>query len=148
MLETGLLLTGCTLFGAAAVYDLRFRSIPDRVPLGLLAVFGVYAGVADQGPPLWAHLATAVVLLLVGFGLFAAGALGGGDGKLLAGAGLWVGPLDISLFLAGLGLLSLGLGLLSLLPLAATRRLRSNLPLAVAIAPPAIVVLSSRACSA
>ena len=148
MLETGLLVAGCALFGAAAVYDLLRRSIPDRVPLGLLAVFGVYAAVADSALPLWEHLATGVVLLLVGFGLFAAGALGGGDGKLLAASGLWVGLFDLSLFLAGFGLLSLGLALFSLLPFAVTRRLRSNLPMAVAIAPPAIVVLSSRACSA
>ncbi len=144
MLETVLLLAGCALFGAAAVCDLYSRSIPDRVPLGLLAVFGVYAAIA-QVAPLWTHLVTAAVLLLVGFGLFVAGALGGGDGKLLAVAGLWIGPFDISLFLVGMGLLSLGLGLFSLLPFAVTRRLRSNLPLALAIAPPAVVVLTSRA---
>ena len=148
MLEPGLLLICCALFGAAVVSDLVRRSIPDSVPLALLALFAVYAAVADQTAPLWTHIVTGAVLLLAGFGLFAAGALGGGDGKLMAAAGLWVGPLDIILFLTGMGLLSLSLGLFALLPFDATRRLRPNLPFAVAIAPPAIVLLTSRAFSA
>ena len=59
---------------------------PDSVPLALLALFAVYAAVADQTAPLWTHIVTGAVLLLAGFGLFAAGALGGGDGKLMAAA--------------------------------------------------------------
>ena len=37
------------------------------------------------------HLATGAGLLVVGFGLFALGAFGGGDAKLMAAAGLWMG---------------------------------------------------------
>ena len=96
---------------------------------------------------MWAHIAIGVVLLLVGFSLFSLSGLGGGDGKLMAVAGLWVGPHDLTLFLIGLGLISLCLSLFALLPFDSTRRLRSNLPFAVAIAPPAIILLALRAFS-
>ena len=96
---------------------------------------------------MWTHIAIGAVLLLVGFSLFAFGGLGGGDGKLMAVAGLWVGPHDLTLFLIGLGLLSLCLVLFALLPFDTTRQLRANLPFAVAIAPPAIMLLALRAFS-
>ena len=149
MLEPILLLVCCALFGAAIVSDLAGRWIPDSVPLGLLALFALYALLTDAHAlaPLWTHIATGAVLLLVGLGLFAIGGLGGGDGKLMAAAGLWIGPYDMTLFLLGLGLLSLSLTLFALLPFEQTRRLRSNLPFAVAIAPPAIVLLTLRAFS-
>jgi prepilin peptidase CpaA len=37
------------------------------------------------------HLLAGAVMLVVGFGLFARGFVGGGDAKMLAAAGLWVG---------------------------------------------------------
>ena len=147
MLEPALLLVCCALFGAAIVSDLAGRWIPDSVPLALLLLFALYAMTGAHMAPVWTHLVTGAVLLLVGFALFSFGGLGGGDGKLMALAGLWVGPYDMALFLVGMGLLSLGLALFVLLPFEATRRLRSNLPFAVAIAPPAIVLLTLRAFS-
>ena len=149
MLEAILLLACCALFSAALVSDLARRWIPDSIPLGLLGLFVLYVLLTDAPAmaPLWAHVLTAAVLLLVGFALFVLDGLGGGDGKLMAVAGLWVGPHDMTFFLFGLGLLSLGLTLFALLPFAPTRRLRSNLPFAVAIAPPAIVLLTLRAFS-
>lgn len=150
MLESVVLLACCALFGAAVVSDLVGRWIPDTVPLGLLALFLLYVSVADDTgmAPAWAHVLIGAVLLAAGFGLFTFGMFGGGDGKLAGAAGLWVGPLDVEFYLVGLGLLALGLALFALLPLDATRRLRSNLPFAVAIAPPAIVVLTLRVLSA
>ena len=147
VLESIVLLLGCALFGAAVVSDLARRWIPDSVPLGLLVLFVLYASLTDAHAlaPLWTHVLTGAALLLVGFVLFALGGFGGGDSKLMAAAGLWVGPYDMTFFLFGLGLLSLGLTLFALLPLEHTRRLRSNLPFAVAIAPPAIVLLTLRA---
>lgn len=147
MLEPVLLLVCCALFGAAIVSDLTGRWIPDSVPLGLLILFAFYALTGGHLAPVWTHLAIGTVLLLVGFTLFAFGGLGGGDGKLMASAGLWIGPHDLTLFLLGLGLLSLSLALFALLPFDTTRRLRANLPFAVAIAPPAIVLLALRAFS-
>ena len=147
MLEPALLLICCTLFSVAIVSDLAGRWIPDSVPLALLLLFALYAVTSSHMVPVWTHIATGLVLLLVGFALFAFGGLGGGDGKLMAVAGLWVGPHDLTLFLVGLGLLSLCLALFALLPFDRTRRLRSNLPFAVAIAPPAIILLTLRAFS-
>ena len=149
MLESIVLLACCTLFGAALVSDLTRRWIPDSVPLGLLGLFVLYVLLTDAHvmAPLWTHVLTGTILLLVGFVFFARGGLGGGDGKLMAAAGLWVGPYDMTFFLVGLGLFSLGLTLFALLPFEHTRRLRSNLPFAVAIAPPAIALLTLRAFS-
>ena len=147
MLEPALLSVCCALFGAAIVSDLTGRWIPDSIPLGLLILFAFYALTGGHLAPVWNHIAIGVVLLLVGFALFTFGGLGGGDGKLMAVAGLWAGPHDLTLFLIGLGLISLCLALFALLPFDTARQLRSNLPFAVAIAPPAIVLLALRAFS-
>ena len=147
MLEPALLLVCCALFVAAVVSDLTGRWIPDSIPLALLTLFICYALTIGHLAPVWTHIAIGTVLLLVGFTLFAFGGLGGGDGKLMAVAGLWVGPHDLTLFLIGLGLVSLCLALFALLPFDTTRQLRANLPFAVAIAPPAIVLLALRAFS-
>lgn len=147
MPESLLLMVCCALLGAAVVFDLLSRQIPNTVPLALLGLFALYAAVFGQREmvPLWAHVFTGAVLLGAGFALFLAGVLGAGDGKLMAAAGLWVGPAGMGSFLVGMGLLGLGLGLLSLLPFDATRRLRNDLPFAAAIAPPAIALLALRA---
>lgn len=147
LLEPVLLLVCCALFGVAVVSDLAGRWIPDSVPLALLILFVLYAATAGRMAPVWTHVAVGAALLLVGFTLFSFGGLGGGDGKLMAVAGLWIGPHDLTLFLAGLGLAGLCLALFALLPFDRTRRLRSNLPFAVAIAPPAIILLTLRAFS-
>lgn len=76
----------------AAAVDLRSRRIPNWLTFSLLL-----AGLA-QGFT-WAHTVTpgqSVLGFLTGFGLtfvlFGIGALGGGDVKLLAGLGAWLGP--------------------------------------------------------
>lgn len=149
LLEQLLLTACCLLLGAAMIFDILRREVPNLVPLAVLGLFVVQWFFVDHhGPmPLWTNIAAGAVLLALGFGLFLFGALGAGDGKLMAVAGLWIGPLDISAFLFGVGLLGLGVGLFCLLPFDATRRLRSNIPFAVAIAPPAIVLLALRAYS-
>ena len=86
-----------------------------------------------------------VVLLAAGFALYLGGRFGAGDGKLIAIAGLWIGPADLGFFLLGLGACALALSLFALLPFEKTRRLRSDLPFAVAIAPPAMAVMIPRA---
>jgi prepilin peptidase CpaA len=60
---------------------------------------------------LW-HCLTALVILTVGFGFFSGGYIGGGDVKLLAGAGLWFGWPDAGIFLV---LTSLAGGVLALI---------------------------------
>lgn len=135
------------LFAAAAATDLRGRTVPNAIPLSLLALFAVQAA-ADPtapgaSPP--AHVAVGAVLLAAGFALYCTGRFGAGDAKLLAAAGLWVGPADLSAFLLGLGACAFALVAVALLPMERARRMRRELPFAVAIAPPALAVIVPRA---
>ena len=148
-MEGMLVWVACGLFAASMVCDLRSRRIPNVIPLALLGLFAVYAATGAAGPPaaLWVHLAIGAVLLAGGFALYLSGRFGAGDGKLIAIAGVWTGPADLGLFLLGLGACALALSLFALLPFRKTRRLRSDLPFAVAIAPPAMAVMIPRALS-
>ena len=139
----------CGLFAASMVWDLHSRRIPNAIPLALLGLFVLYAVAGEVGPPgpLWVHLAIGGVLLAAGFALYLSGRFGAGDGKLIAVAGLWIGPADLSVFLLGLAACAFALSLFALLPFDRTRRLRSDLPFAVAIAPPAMAVMIPRALS-
>ena len=147
MMEGMMVWVACGLFAASVVCDLRSRRIPNVIPLALLGLFAVYAASGAAGPPagLWVNLAIGVVLLAAGFALYLGGRFGAGDGKLIAIAGLWIGPADLGLFLLGLGACALALSLFALLPFEKTRRLRSDLPFAIAIAPPAMAVMIPRA---
>lgn len=137
----------CALFATSMVCDLRSRRIPNAIHLALFALFAVYAASGAAGPPAvwWVHVAIAAVLLAAGFALYSSGRFGAGDGKLIAMAGLWVGPANLVPFLVGLGACALALALYALLPFDRTRRLRNDLPFAVAIAPPAVAVMIPRA---
>ena len=145
MVELLLLILCCALFAAAAVFDVLRREIPNTVPVGLVGLFALQVAIVGHRDMFWAHVLTGFGLLVAGFLLFRLGALGAGDGKLMATAGLWIGPAGMGGFLIGVGLLGIGLGLFSLLPFDATRRLRAELPFAIAISPPAIALLSLRA---
>jgi prepilin peptidase CpaA len=76
----------------AGAGDVMTRRIPNSLIIGIAALFLPAALVT--GMPLWImslHVATAAVLLLFGFGLFSFGVIGGGDAKMMAAAGLWLG---------------------------------------------------------
>ena len=141
----------CCLFALSIVTDLRRRLIPNAIPILLLTFFAAYVVMGGIKPVslLWEHLAVGGVILAASLTLYATGRFGGGDVKLLAVAGLWIGPspLHLSFFLFSMAAFSFALSLFSLLPFGSTRRLRSQLPFAVAIAPPAILVLTLRALS-
>jgi prepilin peptidase CpaA len=81
-----------TLVIAAAIGDLLTMRIPNW--LSGATALSVPPMAALAGMPLdvvqW-HLLAGAVMLVVGFGLFARGYLGGGDAKLMAAAGLWIG---------------------------------------------------------
>lgn len=82
----------CGLTIVATVCDLRRREIPDWIPavLGLCAVIFVALGWTDVG---WVGLGLGCVAAFVpALLLFALGALGGGDVKLLAVLGMGLGP--------------------------------------------------------
>ncbi|HUO22101.1 MAG TPA: prepilin peptidase [Caulobacteraceae bacterium] len=86
----------------AALTDLTSFTIPNRLNLALAAAFFVAAPLL--GAPLsmiGVNLAVGCGALVVGMGMFALGWIGGGDAKLFAAVGLWLGwPASIS-FLAG-----------------------------------------------
>lgn len=145
-MEDYILWMGCALFGVSITSDLRSRRIPNAIPLALLGLFAGYAFTGAAGPAesLWKNLVIGALLLGVGFVFYLGGRFGAGDAKLIAVAGLWAGPADVGVFLFGLGACALALSLFALLPFEKTRRLRADLPFAVAIAPPAIAVMIAR----
>lgn len=143
------------LAGASDVLTLR---IPNLLTVVLALAFLPFAALSGMSlEAIWLHLATGSVLLLFGFGLFAMGIFGGGDAKLMAAAGLWLGiPASVHFLLltalAG-GVLSLAVGLMlvasvdaefrssSLLHL--IRRFKPDVPYGFAIAAGAILALPS-----
>ncbi len=96
-------------FPAAMVYaafsDLARYEIPNWLSIALVVVFLALALGLGMG---WGELASragaGVLLFAVGAVLFALGALGGGDVKLLAASALWVGWSDIVLYLVAVAL--------------------------------------------
>lgn len=76
----------------AAVSDMMSMTIANRVPVILAVSFAVIAPMTGMDWMLYGwHLAAGTVVLVATFGLFAMGAMGGGDAKLLAAAAVWVG---------------------------------------------------------
>lgn len=98
----------------AAWRDVVSYEVPNWVSVFLLAAFAVVAVFAGMAPTTLAwHLAAGGTMLLVGWGLFALGLIGGADAKLLAAAAVWtswalLAELLLVMALLG-GLLALGL---------------------------------------
>lgn len=100
----------------AGAGDVMTRRIPNRLVIFVAAGFIPLA--ISVGMPVWMvglHFATAIVLLAGGFTLFSFGYIGGGDAKLMAAAGLWLGfpvvlPFLLFSAVAG-GLLAAAIGL-------------------------------------
>jgi prepilin peptidase CpaA len=92
LLVAALVLCFPALVLSAAFSDAITFTIPNWIPLALLALFPV-AGLAAGVPlsTLGVHLAVGVGVLAVGAGMFAMGWMGGGDAKLIAAAALWLG---------------------------------------------------------
>lgn len=91
----------CAIFpfclAMAAFNDLFSMTIPNRIPLAVLAAFPVAAymvglPLADIG----LHVAAGLLVFAVCFGMFAMNVMGGGDAKLLTACAFWFG-LNISL---------------------------------------------------
>jgi prepilin peptidase CpaA len=94
MIKDALLLTvfpAAMAFAAAA--DLVTMTVPNRIAILLVAGFFVLAPLAGLG---WTvigfHLLAGAAALILAFGCFAMGWIGGGDAKLFAATTLWLGP--------------------------------------------------------
>lgn len=97
----------------AAASDLVSMTISNRLCLVLLAAFVVCAATLGLGwPQLGWHLAAGGLVLVVCFGMFAAGWVGGGDAKLAAVTALWFGFEQLMPYLA---IAAIGGGVLTLL---------------------------------
>jgi len=74
----------------AALKDASTMTIPNWVSLVLLAAFFVATPFVWQGfSHFGEHLLVGVTVFLLGFAMFAAGWLGGGDAKLMAATSFW-----------------------------------------------------------
>jgi prepilin peptidase CpaA len=76
----------------AASSDLLTMTISNRVSLVLIGGFFVLAAVTGMNltEVLW-HMGAAGIVLVVAFGFFVRGWIGGGDAKLAAATALWLG---------------------------------------------------------
>ena len=92
MLDAATLLIFPLLMAFAGFSDMFTMTISNRVSLLLLAAFLVLA--LATGMPLetvgW-HLSCGAAILVVTFGFFAMGWIGGGDAKLAAATAVWMG---------------------------------------------------------
>ncbi|MET3665420.1 prepilin peptidase [Caulobacter sp. 1776] len=91
-IQISLLLIFPVLAIVGALKDLTSYTIPNWISLTLIAAF-VPAALAVGAPLSQIGLCLAVGLggLVLGMGMFAAGWIGGGDGKLFAVCALWLG---------------------------------------------------------
>ena len=125
----GLVFAGALV--AAAARDLRDRPIPNLLPAIRVAGFVPAAWFGQLGVGETAlHVAAAAAALAVAAALFALGAWGGGDAKLVAAAALWIGFVSMPRFLL---VMALAGGVLALVLLLVQGR-RAKVPYGVAIA--------------
>lgn len=133
------------VIAAAAVEDALRLRISNWTCLAVFLLALIAAGLHGLSPSLWQNLLTFLVLLLLGTFAFSAGALGGGDVKLLASLGLW---LDIRSAIWFLAAVLIAGGVLALLliagrlifegPVGRSRR-KQRIPYGIAIAAGAII---------
>lgn len=89
------------------IHDVAWRRIPNRLTVAVM-LLGICAQLPGGVGAVGAGLAGVALGFLIGIPLFALGAVGGGDVKLMAAVGAFLGPRDLvwALLLAGsLGLL-------------------------------------------
>ncbi|MCB1519592.1 MAG: prepilin peptidase [Hyphomicrobiaceae bacterium] len=92
MFDYSLLLLFPAAMAFAGAMDMLTMTIPNRVSLLLLGAFLVAVPAAGLGLDAFLnHLGAGLLVFVVGFAIFAAGWIGGGDVKLLAASALWIG---------------------------------------------------------
>jgi prepilin peptidase CpaA len=93
------------ILGLALLADLDSFRIPNRFCIALVLLYPAHL-LTSSTPVDWAAaLLLAVLIFALGVLPFSAGWMGGGDVKLLAATGLWLGPQAILPFLAVTALL-------------------------------------------
>lgn len=97
---------------AAAISDIRSRTISNELnaAIAVLAIpFWIVSGLA-LWPDMPIQFGAALVVFMIFAGLFAIGAMGGGDVKMIGGVMLWI---PLPLFLPMLMVMAIGGGILS-----------------------------------
>jgi prepilin peptidase CpaA len=81
-----------TIMAFAASSDLLTMTISNRVSIVLLGGFFALALLSGMAPTeVLSHVGAAAVVLVVSFGFFTRGWMGGGDAKLAAATAIWFG---------------------------------------------------------
>ncbi|MFD0988106.1 A24 family peptidase [Methyloligella solikamskensis] len=103
----------CMAFAAAM--DLITMTVPNRIPLILVVGFACLAPLIGLSlPEIGIQTAAAIGALVIGFGMFAMGWIGGGDAKLFAATVLWLDPQSLLVYVMFSGILGGALTLLLL----------------------------------
>ena len=89
LITVPLLLAGSLLLAFAALHDIGFRTVPNRVP-ALILVFGLLLR-AEHGE-LPAGLACGAIMFAVTYAFWRFGWIGGADAKLLSACAVFVPP--------------------------------------------------------
>lgn len=111
--------------GWAVVSDARRLTIPNWTCVAIAVAFLPAALLGRLDPTTVAlHYGIGAGLLLAGMALFARGIVGGGDVKLLAAAGVWIGWPDLGPYLALVAVIGGALALVVLL----VRRFKARWP--------------------
>lgn len=115
---------------AAAISDLRSRTISNELnaAMALLAIPFWIASGSTLWPDMPIQFAAAFAVFLVFAGLFAIGAMGGGDVKMIGAVMLWI---PLPLFLPMLMVMAVGGGILSAVMLIHMKLRRSDTPVEV-----------------
>jgi prepilin peptidase CpaA len=108
------------IMALAAATDLRDRRIPNVLTVAGVVVGPVLWGLLEGPGAAFASVVGGACALLVGLGLFMVGAIGGGDAKLLAVTGAFLGPARLVNALLVIGITG---GLLALVVAVARGRL-------------------------
>ena len=100
------------LMAIAAISDIRSRTISNELnaAMALLAIPFWIAGGVSLWPDVPIQFGAAFAVFLVFAGLFAIGAMGGGDVKMIGAVMLWI---PLPLFLPMLTIMAIGGGILS-----------------------------------
>ena len=115
---------------AAAIWDLKSRTIPNSLNAAIaLLVLPYWWSLAL---PLWPdaaiHAGVAALVFLLFAAVFAIGAMGGGDVKMVAALALWLSPQQVLMMLV---VMSLAGGVLTLVVATAHRLAKSRKPLEI-----------------